>query len=737
MKIVGWIIAIVAELIVPYNVAAHKENARQVNAPPWATLFSGGSNLKQAYTFTPVSRTGSPISTGRVQAVDQDSGLGRAGMSISDSLGNLGRSGYAVHKQTLTKKDERDQERTETLINWLSASDKFLENMGEVKAFMNQAVQEGIISPLENPSNREKLYRRLGRMAGEEISRDILTDPNFSAQLNTLGVDGDASLLFREALRGRMADIDESLHEDILASPAVREAEARAVAQGRSVQADEMDRAMVREAKTALGSGDLEKAKAILEGVRDATQRMPDVVKAAIVGRVAAGDFSGAVKLLEASRGLEVAGASYGEPAYAEHRMQLDGYIHRQRAREAGANSARVQIASGQIETALQTLARQQGTHVMDVSQVNEWAENIVAEIEAGEHEELAERIATESGLPRDQVEFQMISKARGLANARSQEIEHAARFEDSARARLRAMQVEAVKAVVHSVELSKTQGDHDGAREQIDLALADPELDIRDRVKLMRLRDTLENPVTMAMPATHYATVKMEPVEGQAWRSPTTNMEFVWVKALGIWVGKYEVTNGEYRRFVPGHNSGGFRGHSLNGNRQPVVRVNFDDAKAYAAWMTAHDRAAGRLPAGFRYRLPTEAEFTAYAQAGKNWEYPWGNHWPPVSGRAGNYADDTAKKAFPDEGSIRGYNDGRAVSAPVEQSWENPWGLFGVGGNVSEMATTDASNRSFGAWRGGSWYGTHRDYLRVSYRYPLVGSFRSDLNGFRLVLSR
>lgn len=59
--------------------------------------------------------------------------------------------------------------------------------------------------------------------------------------------------------------------------------------------------------------------------------------------------------------------------------------------------------------------------------------------------------------------------------------------------------------------------------------------------------------------------------------------MEFIWIAALNAWVGKYEVTNGEFRRFRSGHNSGSFSGHSLNGDRQPVVQVSYEDAVAFA----------------------------------------------------------------------------------------------------------------------------------------------------------
>ena len=76
----------------------------------------------------------------------------------------------------------------------------------------------------------------------------------------------------------------------------------------------------------------------------------------------------------------------------------------------------------------------------------------------------------------------------------------------------------------------------------------------------------------------------------GETWTEPTTGMAFVWVPkgcfrmgstseqaderpvhevcVKGFWLGKYEVTNGEYRKYRPGHNSGSYKGHALNGER-------------------------------------------------------------------------------------------------------------------------------------------------------------------------
>lgn len=50
---VGWVLLIVAGLTILYNVVQTKQNERQIEDHPWVTFFSGGSNLKQAYTFMP------------------------------------------------------------------------------------------------------------------------------------------------------------------------------------------------------------------------------------------------------------------------------------------------------------------------------------------------------------------------------------------------------------------------------------------------------------------------------------------------------------------------------------------------------------------------------------------------------------------------------------------------------------------------------------------------------------
>jgi len=219
-------------------------------------------------------------------------------------------------------------------------------------------------------------------------------------------------------------------------------------------------------------------------------------------------------------------------------------------------------------------------------------------------------------------------------------------------------------------------------------------------------------------------------PVEGQNWTSPVTGMEFVWISALNMWVGKYEVTNEEYLEKETAHDSRSFENNSMNGARQPVTYVSFDNARDYAVWLTTAEKS---VLGARHYRLPSEKEWIASAQCGNNWSYPWGNNWPPVSGQAGNYHGQEGAGVWE---KLAGYNDQHPVTCNVEESWANPWNLFGVGGNVWEACAADDDAATFGAWLGGSWNNCIPERLHSSNRIDVVGEPSLNM-GFRLVMSR
>ncbi len=228
--------------------------------------------------------------------------------------------------------------------------------------------------------------------------------------------------------------------------------------------------------------------------------------------------------------------------------------------------------------------------------------------------------------------------------------------------------------------------------------------------------------------------TVKM-PRPGYDWTVPRIGMEFVWIKQLECWVGKYEVTNAQYRKLESGHDSSAYKNYSLNGDEQPAAFISFKDAKTYADWLTKMEKDQGRLPLGYRYSLPTRQEWQTFVQCGDNRKYPWGNSWPP---KYGNYHDRSGAGPWH---KIEYYNDKYPVTCPVKESGKNDWGLYGVGGNLWEATIKSSSDGSFEAWRGASWrFGGTGSMKAPCEFFSLTAkdsSGRIGSHGFRLILGQ
>jgi formylglycine-generating enzyme required for sulfatase activity len=129
-------------------------------------------------------------------------------------------------------------------------------------------------------------------------------------------------------------------------------------------------------------------------------------------------------------------------------------------------------------------------------------------------------------------------------------------------------------------------------------------------------------------------------------------------------WIGKFEVTQGEYLS-VTGTNPTYFSG-DLN---RPVSSVSWPDATNYCALLTARELAAGRIPFGTRFRLPTEAEWECAARAGTTTRF--------------SYGDDADYLQIGDHAWYYGNAD--LTVHPVGQKLPNPWGLYDIEGNVWE----------------------------------------------------
>ncbi len=257
---------------------------------------------------------------------------------------------------------------------------------------------------------------------------------------------------------------------------------------------------------------------------------------------------------------------------------------------------------------------------------------------------------------------------------------------------------------------------------------------------------------------------------ERKEFTDPATGMEFVYIRGgcyqMGdicgdgdadekpvhkvcvddFYMGKYDVTVGDFRRFVNdtgyiteaekgnGCYVGGARGEhdrSKNWNdpgfiqedRNPVVCVTWNDAKAYAGWM--------QRKSGKEVRLPTEAE----------WEY---------AARSGGKAEEYAGSNDVDSVAWYTSNSG-GKTHPIGTKAGNRLGLYDMSGNVWQWTADWFGEEYYGespkdnpqgpgsgqyrVLRGGSWYCARQGVRAVS-RHMGAPAIRLYNLGFRLALS-
>ena len=206
--------------------------------------------------------------------------------------------------------------------------------------------------------------------------------------------------------------------------------------------------------------------------------------------------------------------------------------------------------------------------------------------------------------------------------------------------------------------------------------------------------------------------------------------------------LGKFEITFGEFKQFVQStgysmtggcffYNGKEFvkdAGKSWNNpgfyqtNNDPVTCVSWDDATAYAKWLSK----VAQKP----YRLPSEAEWEYAARAQSKTAYSFGNSPSELSGYAWFSSN----------------SEGKTHAVGSKQA--NKFGLYDMHGNVWEW-TQDCWNGNYtaaptdgSAWtegtcslrvaRGGSWFYLPQ-FLRSAYRSGGTAALRIGNDGFRV----
>ena len=259
-----------------------------------------------------------------------------------------------------------------------------------------------------------------------------------------------------------------------------------------------------------------------------------------------------------------------------------------------------------------------------------------------------------------------------------------------------------------------------------------------------------------------------------------------------GFWLGKTPVTQGQWKavmgtslRDVMGRILQDDRLYLLGGKQQtirdhwkvardadpasrlggeqeslPMYFVTWQDAMRFSQKLTELERAAGRLPAGYEYVLPTEAQWEYAARAGTEtatYGGPLdilGEHHAPALDAIAWYGGNssvgfTGRGWSTDEWKDKQYPGGLAGPRIVGQRQPNPWGLHDMLGNVWEWcfdfygkypggAVRDPTGASAGTnrvSRGGAWNGKARD-CRSASRNWASPFLPANHTGFRIALA-
>ena len=221
-----------------------------------------------------------------------------------------------------------------------------------------------------------------------------------------------------------------------------------------------------------------------------------------------------------------------------------------------------------------------------------------------------------------------------------------------------------------------------------------------------------------------------------------------------GFWLGKYEVTQGDWKALM-GNQPSRFKHAGLDA---PVECVSWSDCVKFCQKLTEQERQAGRLPAGYKYGLPTEAQWEYACRAGSTTAIYTGSlqilgemnapKLDEIAWYGGNSGVRYHNGGDSSKWKEMQYPQDRSGTHPVGMKKPNKWGFHDMIGNAWEWCSdwygeypsdsvTDPVGPSTGqkrVQRVGSWL-DFAMFCRSGNRVGIKPETRFNRIGFRLAL--
>jgi sulfatase modifying factor 1 len=205
--------------------------------------------------------------------------------------------------------------------------------------------------------------------------------------------------------------------------------------------------------------------------------------------------------------------------------------------------------------------------------------------------------------------------------------------------------------------------------------------------------------------------------------------------KTPGFWLGKYPVTQGEWKALM-GENPSAFDGRKFNKAKEmnteafPVECVNWYDCQIFLEKLNGRGGVSKIFGKSGMFALPHEDQWEYACRGGK------GNKQAFFFGNQLNGTQANCTGSFPFGTDIIGVSTERTTAVGIYAAkYPHPWGLCDMHGNVLQWC-----NNQYGLFdnyvaRGGSWHSKAKD-CRSAYREKFGPGFRRFFLGCRVCLS-